>query len=131
MGWDAYRGQKRYYSRTRRVGGRFVREYIGGGEAGKLAAAADALKRAERQAQAQERRAQQEAWQAAEQILLQLGGGIDLLARAALLSAGCRQHARGAWRRTRHDHHDHPFPDPKVSGPGEVPAAAGAACPAG
>jgi hypothetical protein len=46
MGWD--RG--RYYTRSRKVNGRVVREYLGTGEAAKQAARLDAITRQEREA---------------------------------------------------------------------------------
>ena len=51
MGWEV-RGKKRYYTRSRRVGGRVVREYVGTGPVAEVAATLDALRRAERQAAA-------------------------------------------------------------------------------
>ena len=43
------RGGGTYYYRKRRIGGRVVSEYVGGGLLGELAAEVDALDRAERQ----------------------------------------------------------------------------------
>jgi hypothetical protein len=104
MSWETRQG-RRYYTRSRRVKGRIQRRYIGGGELGELAAAADACRRAQRQRQAQEQKAERARWQAADQLLRQVDAGVDLLVRAALLAAGYRQHARGAWRR-RHVQND-------------------------
>jgi hypothetical protein len=78
---------------------------------GELAAAADALRRAQRQAQANERRAREAAWLAADEPLRLLEDEADLLARAALVAAGYRQHDRGEWRRRRHERGDDPLPD--------------------
>ena len=44
MGWD----KGRYYTRSRKVRGRVVREYVGGGLPGELVARMDAEARAER-----------------------------------------------------------------------------------
>jgi hypothetical protein len=105
MSWESREGRE-YYTRSRRVGGRIRRQYVGRGELAELAAAADACRRAQRQIQAQEQRAEKARWQAAAQLLLELDAGVDLLAQAALLAAGFRQHDRGEWRRTRYDRDD-------------------------
>jgi hypothetical protein len=107
MPWQV-RGQKRYYTRSKKVNGRVKREYVGTGSVGELAAAADALRRAERRAQADARRAEEARWQSASGPLLELVRASGLLTRAALLAAGYHQHARGSWRR-RHvgNHTDH------------------------
>jgi hypothetical protein len=80
-----------------------VRRYVGAGDVGELAAAADACRRALRHIQAEYQRAERARRQAAVQPLRQLDAGVDLLVRAALLDAGYRQHARGQWRRRRMD----------------------------
>src|SRR5207237_947586 len=97
MGWEV-RGAKEYYTRTRRVQGRFVRTYIGGGAAGELAAAADALRRANRRAAGQAVRAEQERLQEAARPLRQLGRLCGLLLYAVLGRNGIRRHG-GEWRR--------------------------------
>jgi hypothetical protein len=104
MSWESREGRE-YYTRSRRVGGRIRRQYVGRGELAELAAAADASRRAQSRRQAEEQRAARARWQAAEQLLRQLDAGVELLAHAALLAAGYRQHARGAWRR-RHVQND-------------------------
>jgi hypothetical protein len=97
MGWD--RG--RYYTRSRKVNGRVVREYIGTGPAAELAARMDALERESRRLKAQETRRQQDDLDALDAKLEILCERADLVARAALLAAGFHQHKRGEWRRKR------------------------------
>src|SRR5262245_35854363 len=112
MSWDR-RHQREYYSRSYRVDGRIVREYVGGGAAGEQAAAEDARRRAQRQAAAAAQRAEQDRWDEATRTLRDLCDLSDLLVRAALLAAGFHQHARGAWRRKRHVHDHEPNDTPR------------------
>ncbi len=97
MGWD----KGRYYTRSKKVNGRVVREYFGTDELAEIMAMLDASARAEREAAKEARRA-------AKAELESLGAGVteldelaDLLADATLLAAGYRQHKRGEWRRKR------------------------------
>jgi hypothetical protein len=97
VGWD----KGRYYTRSKKVNGRVVREYHGASPAAELAAQMDAINRAEREAE-------RAAWQAEKAELEALDSGVreldelaELLARAALLAAGYRQHKRGEWRKSR------------------------------
>jgi hypothetical protein len=104
MAWEARsRGRGRYYTRSRKVAGRVVREYIGTGAVAELAAAADALRRADRRAMMEARRAEQANWQAALAPLLELSRVADLMARAALLAGGYHRHSR-TWRKKRYVH---------------------------
>ncbi len=64
MAWVHCNG-KAYYYRSRRVGGKVRRQYVGCGEEAELAAALDELRRARRQAEGAERLRRQELWQAA------------------------------------------------------------------
>jgi hypothetical protein len=92
MGWE--RG---YYYRVRKINGRVVREYVGAGLAGELAANEQA-ERDRRRAAARTERADLDRL-AVE--LDELSALADLLARAALLAAGYHQHERGQWRKRR------------------------------
>ena len=102
MGWEA-RGRRLYYFRYRKVNGRVTRQYLGAGAVAELAAAADALRRGDRRAAAEARRAEEASWQAALAPLLELSRVADLLARAALLAGGYHRHAR-TWRKKRYVH---------------------------
>src|SRR5262245_29559451 len=94
MGWD--RG--RYYSRSRRVNGRVVREYVGAGAVAELIAAKDAERRAERIAAAAHVAAADEtaarALDAVEVTLDGLARTADAATRAALEGLGFRRHRR-------------------------------------
>jgi hypothetical protein len=97
VGWD----KGRYYSRSRKVNGRVVREYCGVGEVAELAAQMDAINRADREAEREAQRALKAELDALDAGVKELDELADLLARAALLAAGYRRHKRGEWRRKR------------------------------
>lgn len=98
MGWDVKDG-RRYYSRTHKRFGRYIREYIGGGIKGEQAAAEDAAKRAKREQLAQIRRREEAQWQAAEMVLDHVIGGSEWLFKEALVMGGYHR-KRGEWRRS-------------------------------
>src|SRR4051812_31262119 len=98
MGWD-HGG--RYYTRSRREGGRIVREYIGGGRAGEIVAQLDELARERCETERQMRRIEREEIDELDAGVNELDEHADLLARAALVAAGFRQHKRGEWRKKR------------------------------
>src|SRR5271166_6652548 len=102
MGWNTENG-RRYYTRSRCVNGRVVREYLGGGVIGELAAQLDAQRRAERRAAAETVKAGQAHWRAALAPSDAMCKGADLLFRLALMTAGYHQHDRGHWRKRRHE----------------------------
>jgi hypothetical protein len=102
MGWD--RG--RYYTRSRKVGGRVVREYVGIGRVAELAAQMDALARENRRLKALELRREKADLAALDDQIERLIEMTALVARAALLAAGYHQHKRGKWRKKR-EQNDH------------------------
>lgn len=101
MGWDK---NGRYYTRSRRENGRVVREYVGGGKMGELAAQLDAIEREQREVERAAAQAQREEVAALDAPLGELNELVDQLVQAAMLAAGYHQHKRGNWRKRRaHD----------------------------
>src|SRR5829696_9360437 len=70
--WESRNRGGLYYTRSRKEGGRVIREYIGGGVLGELAAQMDALKRCQRQEEAQALREECERMEALESPLEEL-----------------------------------------------------------
>ena len=101
MAWETRERGGRYYTRSRKVRGKVVREYVGTGPRAELAAAEDALHRAARARAAQDRRGERERWADLEAPLAQLDGLGDALLAAVLLAAGYHRHDRGVWRQRR------------------------------
>lgn len=97
MGWE--RGK--YYTRSRRCNGRVVREYVGGGEIGRLAAELDAQRRTEVQAERAALAESKAQWDSAERATVDLTDGLRALVCAKLIEAGFHRHKRGEWRRRR------------------------------
>jgi hypothetical protein len=97
MGWE--RG--RYYTKSRKVNGRVVREYVGAGRVAELAAQLDALDRDQRESDADARRAVRAELDALAEKLSDLNERCELLIRATLVLAGYHQHKRGEWRKRR------------------------------
>ena len=102
MGWETRANGGRYYTRSRRVDGRVVREYVGCGRKGELAARADAERRAAREAERAAIRAERERVQAIDAALMDLHRATDQVTRGALLAAGFERHKR-QWRYRRDD----------------------------
>jgi hypothetical protein len=96
MAWER-RGNRTYYFRRHSVAGRKLREYIGTGPIADAAAAADAIRQADRQAVAAARRAQAVIWGNAEASVHEATQAADHLTKACLAAAGYHQHDR-AWR---------------------------------
>jgi predicted NAD-dependent protein-ADP-ribosyltransferase YbiA (DUF1768 family) len=99
--WERRERGGLYYYRSRRVNGRVEKEYIGNGSLAKLAAEADALERHQREEEAKAWQAEREQLEALEELTEELCEAAELLTRAALLTAGYRQHHRGEWRKQR------------------------------
>jgi hypothetical protein len=100
MAWET-RGDRRYFYRSYRAGGRVLRAYFGTGPAAVLAADRIAVERAaqvEESALLHVDRAQQEP---AERAFESLTAATQLALAAELLAAGFQRYHRGAWRRRR------------------------------
>ena len=103
MSWETRANGKRYYTRSRRVGGRIERKYIGGGTLGKLAAEFDDIVRESRWLEAETfRQARQEA-DRMDKSLAEFEKLADTIARGLLIMAGYHQHHRCEWRK-RNEH---------------------------
>jgi len=99
MGWETRRpGGPKFYVRARKVHGRLVREYLGIGPQAEAAAVVDALRRAERQAAVEARRAERLRLQEADAPLQDLEEVLRLLIQATLVANGYYRHG-GEWRR--------------------------------
>ena len=101
MGWDTRGGRGRYYTRSRREGGRVVREYLGGGALAQAAADLDALGRERRGLERQQAQEQRQEDAQIEQAVGDFCREVEAALRAALESAGYHRHARGQWRKRR------------------------------
>jgi hypothetical protein len=97
MGWD----KGRYYTRSKKVNGRVVREYFGVGRVAELAAQVFAIERERRETERAFLREEKAELDALDADIKALTETTDLAARAALLAAGYRQHKRGEWRKRR------------------------------
>jgi hypothetical protein len=100
MPWESRRGRGAYYTRSRKVNGQVVREYVGGGFAGQYAALRDEQERQARAAEREQLRAMQRADAEADAALAALIDATTTLARATLILAGYHRH-KGEWRRRR------------------------------
>ena len=101
MGWERRKRGARYYTRTRREGGRIVREYVGAGPGAEAVALLDAIERAERRERAEAWRAERDRLEAADRAVTELCELTEVLASGMLLLAGYHRHDRGEWRKRR------------------------------
>jgi hypothetical protein len=100
MAWEL-RGNRSYYYRSVRRGGRVIKEYVGTGRVAELYARLDALARERRANERQDRAVEQDSWNALEAQTDELIRITDALVAATLTVAGYYRHDRGAWRRRR------------------------------
>ena len=105
MGWETRHGSGRYYTRSRKVNGRIIREYVGTGLVAELAAQQDVGARAQRLAERKRLQQEDARWTSTAAPLTELSRLLDGLTAAALIAAGYHQHHRGAWRKCRHGTH--------------------------
>ena len=100
MGWEQRPRGGRYYTRSRRIGGRVVREYVGGGLIGQLAAALDDRERTRLHGERAERRRDREMLATVTAELADATRAIDAAVAGELEADGYHWH-RGEWRRRR------------------------------
>ena len=99
--WERRKRGGLYYTRSRKVGGRVIREYVGGGILGELAARMDAEDRRRREEEAARRSEEREHLETLCAPVEELCDAAEVIARAALLASGYHQHNRGEWRKKR------------------------------
>ena len=85
-------------TRSRKVNGRVVREYVGKGLVGQLAAQTDALERDRRSIAKYRAMVARVEAERMDEYLRAVARLADLLVRASLVAAGCHQHHRGERR---------------------------------
>jgi len=100
VAWEE-RGGRLYYYRSRRIDGRVVKEYVGSGPPVELIAGEEEATRRTERARRKTEKAERERLEAFDREIDAACEAIDLLARAALVGAGYRQHIRGEWRLKR------------------------------
>jgi hypothetical protein len=101
LAWETRKRGGRYYTRSCKVGGRVVREYIGAGLVGERAATEDAARRAQRAAAAEVSRSEQQRLAELDATFIAFDAALEMLTRAVLMTAGYHRHHRGEWRKRR------------------------------
>ena len=101
MAWEQRQRGGSYYTRSKRVNGGVVREYVGGGVIGRLAAAEDAIRRAERLASVEAVRSARARVEALDARCDRMHAAVEALAHDRLRAAGYHRPHRGEWRRRR------------------------------
>jgi len=99
--WERRERGGSYYTRSRKEGGRVVRQYVGGGLLGELAARMDAEGRRRREEREAAQREERERLDALVAPVEELCEAAEVIARAALLASGYHRHNRGEWRKRR------------------------------
>ena len=95
--WEKRLRGGKYYTRSKKIQGRVIREYIGNGPEAERVAAEDAERRAHRKAE----RCRRQSLESIDQEISNLYTTIEILIKAHLLLKGYRQHNRGEWRKSR------------------------------
>jgi hypothetical protein len=103
MSWETRQHGTRYYTRSYRVNGRIVREYVGRGLLGELAAREDAIRREAQSAAREKRQREREAERQLRELVATVERQAAALTTITLAAAGYHRPKRGVWRRQR-DH---------------------------
>jgi hypothetical protein len=110
MGWEA-RPSGRFYYRSRRVGGRVLKTYLGNGPAARLAALMDGEAEGLRRAEAAAIAAERARVGPAEEAIARLEAACELVLEATLTAAGYHRVDHGPWRRRNVPARTHVRPD--------------------
>jgi hypothetical protein len=100
MSWETRKRGTSYYTRSKRRDGRVVRQYVGVGRIGELAAEGDRIDRERREIEALEEKEDLERLGALVSPVAALGEAARILAGAHLIAGGYHRH-KGQWRRAR------------------------------
>ena len=100
VAWETRERGGRYYTRSRREGGRVVREYVGTGPLAELAAEEDRARRELEEARREREREEMERLEALAAPVLEVSEAAEILAHAHLIAAGYHRH-KGEYRRAR------------------------------
>jgi hypothetical protein len=100
VGWEIRERGGPYYTRSRRMEGRVVREYLGAGLVGRLSAEADRIKRERVEAEKVRHKRELEHLEALVSPAAELAEAAEVLVRDELLACGYHKH-KGEWRRER------------------------------
>ena len=106
MAWEARSGTSRYYTRSKRVNGRIVREYVGQGPIAELAHQIDIGERLEREAKRKTFKAIQSRDSELDEKLDSFVNLSNAIASGLLILAGYHRHKRGNWRMRNERVHD-------------------------
>ena len=97
MGWNL----GRYYTRSYKVDGHIYREYVGGGETGRLAAQHDQERREKIRLRREAARRVMADLKGIDETVITLCHRTDLAAQAAMCVSGHYLHHRSEWRKRR------------------------------
>ena len=101
MTWETRNGKGSYYTRSKKLNGRVVREYVGTGRVGELAAATDRLRSGWRQATQEHWRIEKLAMAELENAVATYFEMVKLVQSLLVVNSGYYKHHGGAWRRRR------------------------------
>ena len=101
MAWERRERGSLYYTRSKKVNGEVVREYIGSGWLGQLAAMEDERKREQERQRAAFEREERARLEEALAPVEELDEAAEILARSVFLAGGYHRHKRGEWRKKR------------------------------
>lgn len=101
MAWETRKRGGRYYTRSRRLGGRVVREYVGSGPFAEAVAALDEEVRVAKKAMKQRSSAELARTTRIDDFVASQCAKTTQTVSALLIAKGFYRHNRGEWRKRR------------------------------